>query len=448
MNNKLLLKFFQSFAGTYKTIPALGIYLVVFAISASAQNPETIIPSSQVKLLKTIKLHSPGGSVEAPAVVDPNAIYSNVNPANLLGGYSNGGATLQAGNTITTLVADSLGLVGTPPFSVGSFVFSIVNNDVADVTARPRIRFYAADGPAGSPGTLITGLTFAPITFTAGSAELFDTGPMQTPITITTQSMWAGITFDDSIGTSGATVEQLNNLGQGIIDPIDRGSSTDDFFQTDTAGSFLADLPAGSFGNFSGDPLANFAWEIVSSIPLPVTLNDFRVQRSGLINTLTWSTSQELNSNYFAVEHSNDGIHFTQIGEVKAGGNSSVARNYRFDDPNPVKGINYYRLRIVNIDNSGQYSDIITVRNTGTITFTIFPNPVRNILLVNMDVEKSETADVSITDINGRKVYSRPVTVTQGNNNFSVDVNNFSKGTYYIKVQLSNGSYTNKFNKL
>ena len=65
-----------------------------------------------------------------------------------------------------------------------------------------------------------------------------------------------------------------------------------------------------------------------------------------------------------------------------------------------------------------------------------------------MDAEKTETADVSITDINGRKVYSRQVTVTQGNNNFSVDVNNFSKGTYYIKVQLSNGSYTNKFNKL
>ena len=194
--------------------------------------------------------------------------------------------------------------------------------------------------------------------------------------------------------------------------------------------------------------MANFGWEIVSSATLPVTLFNFKAQRTGLINTLTWSTSQELNSNYFAVERSIDGIHFTQIGEVKAEANSSVARSYHFNDPNPVKAINYYRLRIVDIGNSGKYSAVITVRNTGAASFTIYPNPVKNNLLVNMDVEKAEMADVSITDINGRKVYSHQVSLMRGNNNFSVDVNDLSKGTYYIKVQLGNGSYTNKFNKL
>ena len=39
----------------------------------------------------------------------------------------------------------------------------------------------------------------------------------------------------------------------------------------------------------------------------------------------------------FSVERSIDGIHFTQIGEVKAGGNSSVARNYQFNDQTRLK---------------------------------------------------------------------------------------------------------------
>jgi Secretion system C-terminal sorting domain len=445
MKKMLLPKSLQFFVKKFKKISSVSVFLLIFFISSYAQNADIVVPASQVKLVKTFKLNS--SRVEAPLAVDPNAIYSDVTTFSG-SGAANGGAALQAGNTITTLVADSLGLIGSPPFSVGAFKFSVVNFNAVNVLARPRIRFYANDGSSGGPGTLIAGFSFDPISFVANSVDVFNTGPLATPFPVTTQAMWAGITFDDNTGATGATLAQLNNLGQGAFNPIDRGSSTDNAFGTDTAGSFLDNNPTGSTFNFAGDPLANFAWEIVSSVTLPVTLYDFKAQHTGLVNILTWNTSQEHNANYFAVERGIDGIHFTEIGEVKAGGNTSVARSYQFNDPNSAKGINYYRLRLVDIDNSGRYSNIITVRNSGSVNFTIYPNPVKSTLLVNIDAEKAEMADVSITDINGRKVYSRQVTVTQGNNNFSVDVNNFSKGIYYIEVQLSNGNYTSKFNKL
>jgi hypothetical protein len=103
---------------------------------------------------------------------------------------------------------------------------------------------------------------------------------------------------------------------------------------------------------------------------------------------------------------------------------------------------------MADIDNSFKYSNTISIRNTGSVTFTIYPNPVRGTLVVNLDAVKTEAAEVSITDFNGRKVYSHHENVTQGNNNIRVDVNNFSKGTYYIKIGLSNASYTGKFDKL
>jgi hypothetical protein len=444
MKLKLLSKIPVWTINKYKTISVVSIFIFLVTASVSAQT-DILVPSNQLKLLKTFKMNTTG--VETPAAVDPDALYSNV--TTFAGsGSANGGAAVQAGNTITTLVADSLGLIGTPPFSVGSFTFSVANFNAVDVSARPRIRFYANDGPAGSPGTLVAGYSFNPITFTASLIELFNTGPLAMPFPVTTQAIWAGITFDDNTGTSGATLAQLNNLGQGIFDPIDRGSSTDDIFQTDTAGSFLADNPTGTIFNFGGPPLANFGWEIVSAVPLPLTLYDFKVQRTGAIASLTWNTSQEINSNYFSVERSTDGIHFNKIGEVKAAGNSSVTRSYRFTDATPAKGINYYRLQMADIDNSFKYSNTISIRNTGSVTFTIYPNPVRGTLVVNLDAVKTEAAEVSITDFNGRKVYSHHENVTQGNNNIRVDVNNFSKGTYYIKIGLSNASYTGKFDKL
>ena len=427
----------------YKVILSF-IFLFILSLPAFAQYRDIFVPSSQVKLLKTYNINS---RVQAPAAVDPDALYSNVTTYS--GSASrNGGAELQAGNTITVLVADSLGLVGAPPFSVGSFSFSVVNFNAADISARPRIRFYAADGPAGTPGTLVTGYTFDPITFTAMSVQVFNTGTLASAFAVTTQAIWAGITFDDNSGATGATLAQMNDLGQGLFDPIDRGSSTNDFFETDAAGSFLADNPTGTTFDFGGAPLANFGWEIVSSVPLPLTLNNFKIQRNGLVNILSWNTSQELNSNYFSIEHSSNGINFTKIGEVKAVGNSSVAQTYQFRDIHPVKGTNYYRLHMVDLNNTGKYSEVKSVKNTGSVNFTIYPNPVKNTIQVNMDADKTEMADVSITDLNGRKVYGHQFSVRQGNNNFPVEVHNFPKGTYYLKVQLSNGTYTNKFNKL
>ena len=97
---------------------------------------------------------------------------------------------------------------------------------------------------------------------------------------------------------------------------------------------------------------------VISASITPVTLLTFNAKRNGSVNSISWSTSQELNSKYFGIEHSSDGIHFSQIGRVAAAGNSSTQRSYQFVDPSPVKGFNYYRLMIVDIDNTVKYSMI------------------------------------------------------------------------------------------
>jgi len=64
--------------------------------------------------------------------------------------YANGGATNQAGNTITTMVADDItpgaGLVGS---TINSFTFTVANLNAVAVSARARVRFYAGDGAGG-----------------------------------------------------------------------------------------------------------------------------------------------------------------------------------------------------------------------------------------------------------------------------------------------------------
>lgn len=180
----------------------------------------------------------------------------------------------------------------------------------------------------------------------------------------------------------------------------------------------------------------------------PVSLLNFDAKRSGTVNNLTWSTSQELNSNRFVIERSTDGRNFDRIADVAAAGNSSVTRNYRFTDASPVKGINYYRLRVVDNDNSFTYSEIKNVRNLGFAEMNIAPNPVQQVMKLTLEAEKTEKAGIVITDLSGKRIYNSSIAVVAGTNTFDIPVNNFSKGTYIVMIQLSEGTMVRKINKL
>lgn len=433
---KVFLIFFQKSA-------ILLLTTLLLVLSAVAQK-DIQVGAANLKLVKTFKIN--GRGTQGALAADPNALYSNVTTYSGLKYFGGGSATDINGNTITKLVADSLALIGDLPFSIGQVSFAIANDNLVPVSARPRLRFYANDGVSGGPGTFITGYSFNAITYDANSVAIYTATVAQ--FAITTRGFWAGITFDDNTGTTGITAAQLDKLGMGIFDPIDVGSSTDGFFQTDVAGSFLEKDPAGATYIFPDPPPTNFGWEFVSSIPLPVTLTDFKVQRSGVTNTISWKTAQELNSNYFSIQRSNDGSNFAEIGRVKAAGKSATIKNYSFADAAPKKGNNYYRIKMVDLDNSGKYSDIRNVRNDALLVFSLYPNPVSENLVLEWNAESAGKAAIIITDMSGRTFYNKESDVINGNNKVTIDATKFAKGIYNIKVTIGEDSYTRSFNKL
>jgi len=198
-------------------------------------------------------------------------IYSNV--ANFLGsGFANGGSALQAGNTITRLVADDLGLINSAAVTeVNQITFAVANFNATATNCRARIRFW--QNGAGVPGAYLTdsdsatsiGFSFNPFNFAPGVTLL--TGNLTGAgwsLAAGPSTIWAGLTFDNNTGTSGATAATLDNMGVGLFDPPTEGTSADNLFETTAAGSFFpTPNPAGSLFNFGGAPIANAGWELV-----------------------------------------------------------------------------------------------------------------------------------------------------------------------------------------
>jgi hypothetical protein len=249
--------------GTLTFILAAGAIL----FSNSVKSQEINVPASNVTLLNTHPLTPPGG-LHAPSgggggaySIGTGAVFSNV--TTFSGSFfPNGGATNVSGDMITKLIANHYTLVGTPPFNMTAFTFSVANSNVAAVSARYRVRFYLADGAGGGPGTAIGGFSFNAISFPAGAISLYNATGIS--LSLASNDIWVGWTFDDNTGATGATAAQLNSLGMGLYNPVNLGTGYDNYFRTATGGSFLVTNPAGTItaSPFGASPVSEFSFEI------------------------------------------------------------------------------------------------------------------------------------------------------------------------------------------
>lgn len=200
---------------------------------------------------------------------------------------------------------------------------------------------------------------------------------------------------------------------------------------------------------FNGTTIATFYLEVFGKAltTVPVSLSDFTAQRTGKVNLINWSTGQEWNTSHFSVERSVDGKNYSALAKINATGNSSVTRHYSYTDPSPVKGINYYRLRIIDIDNNAKLSATRSVRNSGLADVAIYPNPVRDKLGIAINSDKAASGQLSITSAAGMMVYTRTVKVPKGSSRIEVPVEGIAAGSYVMKIQLDDDVIVKQFSR-
>lgn len=189
--------------------------------------------------------------------------------------------------------------------------------------------------------------------------------------------------------------------------------------------------------------------EVSYSGAAPVTLLNFDAKRNGTANNLFWNTSSEINVNKYVIERSADGKNFKQIGETKSNNNANAESNYSFKDVAPIKGYNYYRLRIVDNNNTITYSAVRVIRNVGQADMVVANNPVVTpSMKLIIDADRTERATVTISDLRGTKVYTGSVNVSAGvSTTAEVPVATLAKGTYIVTLQLNDQTIVKKVTK-
>lgn len=182
---------------------------------------------------------------------------------------------------------------------------------------------------------------------------------------------------------------------------------------------------------------------------LPVELTNFTVSLTNGISVLEWSTASEYNSHYFSIESSEDAIHFNEIGRMNAAGFSTVAQYYSFNDVHAgTSGATriYYRLRMVDTDQTYQYSAVrwvdLEVPGIDEV-MTIYPNPVQDAATIMLHVLHDQPAVQRMFDIAGKLIDERQFALNKGIN--FIELGNaglLPSGIYIIQITSGSKFYT------
>jgi len=169
--------------------------------------------------------------------------------------------------------------------------------------------------------------------------------------------------------------------------------------------------------NASTRPNNKYGWGRVdalaavnAAINLPVELVSFTAVPVEKTTLLAWATATERQCAFFEIQRSTDAVHWEISGKTPCSPWSDQLTDYRFTDNSPASGLNYYRLRQVDISGVFAYSPIVSVRHGSVgVHLRVSAHPAQQQAFVEvLGTVTGEHWQVSVHALDGREIH--PVT--------------------------------------
>jgi hypothetical protein len=134
---------------------------------------------------------------------------------------------------------------------------------------------------------------------------------------------------------------------------------------------------------------------------------------------------------------------FKTIGKVGVKGmNNSLTNIYQFEDQAPLEGVNYYRIRVVDIDKLEHLSSIVAIYPSKMqSSLQVYPNPVEG-RVINVAIKTSEAGmyNLGIYNIEGQLLQEEQRLVLANGYNLQLQLQSkIVSGMYLLKLTDSRG---------
>ncbi len=236
---------------------------------------------------------------------------------------------------------------------------------------------------------------------------------------------------DAIIGADDGTISYYKNTGTNLapVFAVQSGSANpfDAFTEYDGNPNFVDIDGDGDQDVFLGNFYGTVSYYKNTSPLLPLHLLNFSGIEHAGYNQLQWLTADEVNTKLFEVERSTDGVNFITIATLNSDGSSN--NSYSIRDNVVYTGKVFYRLKMIDADGRFTYSQVIWINSEGGRRVSIYPNPVKSLLNINIGNSGILNTNAGIFDVNGRLLRN----VLLNNEQEQINVQALSKGVYVIK---------------
>jgi hypothetical protein len=238
------------------------------------------------------------------------------------------------------------------------------------------------------------------------------------------------LSYEGGITASNGPAIGLTSTDIGASEDGLTGTITGSIQRLSTGNTWITNATANTFGgcNTGFNVLAFHFYENVNAYQLGATIK------------IEWSNLAETNMIDYQVERSFNGIDFTALATLKAAKNNGARVYYNIVDASALPGINFYRIRSLDINGKIIYSAIVKVNTKGGVSeLVIYPNPVigRQLTLQTTGLSKGNYT-LKVFNTNGQQVFCQPFIQNGSSGSKVIQLPEATKAGVY-NLMLSNG---------
>ena len=284
------------------------------------------------------------------------------------------------------------------------------------VDARP-VAANVVDASQANPGTTVHVVVPA-----LAISDMEDGTPTTVIINQIPNVVTEGILYYNGIAVTNNQVISNFNASLLTLDPIDGDVTALFNYSTVDAAGLVSNL-------------ATVTMEFFNTFPIELLF--FRGAYVEKTVQLYWKSATETNSDYYSVERSRDGAEFKAFTKVDAAGNSTTELDYEAEDQSPNEYF-YYRLKIVDQDESFEYSPVIYIQHQKELLLDVYPTATSDKIFIRFNGDEVPDLQVKLFDASGRLLKSMILNETEK----EIDVNELPNGFYNLVIKDSKDGTT------
>jgi hypothetical protein len=149
---------------------------------------------------------------------------------------------------------------------------------------------------------------------------------------------------------------------------------------------------------------ANFVY---TTTLLPVKITSFTARANADHILLRWVTESASNMDRYELMRSADGQIFSTVYSINAS-NLPGTHQYEWTDLQPLAATGYYKVAAVEKDGSRSFSQTISIGGNKSRQLTVYPNPVRDMLVIGIPFTAKGRYQLLIYNAAGQLLVSQP----------------------------------------